>query len=215
MAGEQPEFAPVKPAKKKAWLETYEEHGARLEAYLSAEKERKRQESILANLAPFFLKIDDVSGIPLVFNLATGQVAVREDALGVNAGTYNHRLHIGPDHLRRIRAADGLRLLKTHDYEVRGLPLAFEPERELPAWFFNKSNEPRPELVRVMRWVRLRRLRGRMSSGFADLIEGIKNGLIGIVGFVVIIIAFAILAWIAWYFLSGIAGLLEFGRKQL
>ena len=215
MPGDQPDFAPVTPTKKKQWLETNDSYMARLDEFMKADRERKRQERLRASVASFVLSIGDVTGIPLVFNLKTRQVAVREDALGVNTQEHARRFTSRKESFARARAADGLALLKSNSSEYRELPFAYDPEAELPVWFFMKSNEPRGDTGKVMRRVRVRRFGSRFTTGISDLFKELGVALFGIFGFIVVAITFAVMAWIAWYFFSGIAGLLEFGRKQL
>lgn len=122
---------------------------------------RRRERAIRDDIAIFTLTISQVMGIPLVFNLRTGQVAIRRDALKEpDIRIVNTCAH----HFTRIRAVDGLRLLTRYPHVYFPTTDDYEPAIALPEWFFVTSDEHQDVLVKVIRKIRLKALLGRIGA---------------------------------------------------
>ena len=106
-------------------------------------------------------------------------------------------------------------MLKAHPRTYCPVPESSTPLRDYPAWFFVKSNEQRPELVRIMRRIRLRTWFGGMSNSIGAAFETTMNGIVTIVGFIVILAFTGVVVYFGFRLFQGLAGLLEFGRRQL
>jgi hypothetical protein len=193
------------------------------------EKKRKREEerlvdeeeraaAMLDQLSRYIVDRGEMKALRVLFNRVTGQAAVALEKepngryYSIDRGKPGE---MGWEPYRRVRAAEARRLLNsgstTRDdistYEFK----ADMDAGEYPVWLFRPTDEPANGWKPFARQIRMRQISETVDNFFTSVGEGIKGLFFLTLG----LISLAAMLYLAYMFLTGIGGLLEFGRKQL
>ena len=180
-------------------------------------RDELRKTEQLAALRMFHLVRAELKTLEFVVNLKTGQTAARRVASHNDSEDFYSTTNcIDDDHLAswtRVRARDALKWL-SHSH-IRHKQLNERDLIALPDWLYIRSEEPPAEWTKLSKAARRKSYWSVKFEAIGDTANSFGEGLIMLFYLTGALVGFGFLAYGAYGWFSGIAGLLEFGRRQL
>lgn len=105
-----------------------------------------------AQICRFLVDFEDMRGVPLVFNIETGQVAIWREVMQEGRTELLEPVFKPVGKFLRTSAARGRELLRHNSHEIVSPPVI----DDLPGWVFTRTDEPAGDWRPIMLWLRRR-----------------------------------------------------------
>lgn len=179
----------------------------------------KQREKIAAQLRLFRMtRGDRLDPVGFVVNLMTGQVAAKVVRAPVRPGydyfdDRSYRTDPADFDWGRVRAKEACEWLASPRSRAEKINTFYD--LDYPDWLFGKSDEPIADRRDVVKAARRKSYWSLKSQAVGDFFDSLGQGIVGIFWLILALASLAFMAYGAWFLLSGVRGLLEFGRRQL